>query len=161
MSRQIPKLTILLAGILLLSACGNFPVRDETFVKRNSPLLAEEKQTIIYSAMQLIGTPYRFGGTNNQGVDCSGLVYLAYQNAGIQVPRTSLAQYRHSDRIRLSQLEPGDLVFFKLDRSPVSHVGIYVGDDRFIHAPRTGKHVEYASLDNNFWKKRLTGAGRF
>jgi len=147
--------------VLFLTGCGNYPVRETNYTFQQRPILAEEKQTIVYSAMQLIGTPYRFGGTNNNGVDCSGLVYLAYQNAGIQVPRTSLQQFRHSDRVHMSQLQPGDLVFFKLDRSPVSHVGIYIGDDRFIHAPRTGKFVEYASLDNSFWKERLTGAGRF
>ena len=152
-----PKHMIILVIILLANACGTFPERENT--KR---ILTNDNQIVIYSAMQFIGTPYLFGGTSNRGIDCSGLVYLAFKNAGIHVPRTSLLQYRKSDRIHPSKLLPGDLVFFKLDRgNPVSHVGIYMGDQRFIHAPRTGKNVEYASLNNTFWNARFTGAGRF
>ena len=147
---------LILAGI---SSCGTFPSRDSNSIPSQ---LANKNQVVIYSAMQYIGTPYEFGGTSDEGIDCSGLVYLAFQNAGIPVPRTSLLQYRKSHRIHPSKLLPGDLVFFKLERgNPVSHVGIYIGKQRFIHAPRTGKNVEYASLNNRFWSARFTGAGRF
>lgn len=159
MSLRVSKLLIILILLFGLNACGSFPVRESIQQPTNLP---NKNQVVIYSAMQFIGTPYVFGGTSNNGVDCSGLVYLAFQNAGIQIPRTSLQQYRKSDRIHRRQLLPGDLVFFKLERgNPVSHVGIYIGDKRFIHAPRTGKSVEYASLNNNFWGSRFTGAGRF
>ncbi|MDH5216953.1 MAG: C40 family peptidase [Gammaproteobacteria bacterium] len=152
------KLIILLI-LLGISGCGTFPSRD---TGSNPSRLANKNQVVIYSAMQYIGTPYQYGGTSDEGIDCSGLVYLAFQNAGIPVPRTSLLQYRKSNRIHPSRLLPGDLVFFKLERgNPVSHVGIYIGNQRFIHAPRTGKNVEYASLSNSFWNARFTGAGRF
>ena len=157
-----PSKSVILAIVtiaLLLSGCGSFPVRDNTARPNTLP---NKNQVVMYSAMQFIGIPYVFGGTSDDGVDCSGLVYLAFRNAGIQVPRSSLQQYRHSIRVSRRNLLPGDLVFFNLDSDdPVSHVGIYIGDNRFIHAPRTGKHVEYASLSIRFWKSRYTAAGRF
>lgn len=146
----------ILAAILLASlitACGSYPVREYN---------NEQQLSVVDNARQMIGVPYYYGGTSpSKGVDCSGLVYLAYEQAGQHIPRTSLQQYRATKRVHFSQLEPGDLVFFKLGRGRISHVGIYIGNSRFIHAPKTGKNVEYASLDNDFWKRRFTAAGRF
>jgi len=111
-------------------------------------------------AVDMIGTPYRYGGASPRGFDCSGLVYYAYSKAGIQAPRTTTAQYRETKRVSVSDLQPGDLVFFTLSRGKTSHVGIYAGDGRFVHAPSSGKRVGYASLRNPYWRTRLTGAGR-
>lgn len=143
-----------IAGLaIVLTACGAYPVREGSDVVQLS---------VVENAEKLLGTPYLFGGLDpSRGLDCSGLVYVAFRDAGMHVPRTSRQQYRATKRIRPRQLQPGDLVFFKLERDKISHVGIYVGENRFIHAPRTGKHVEYASLDNTFWKKRFSAAGRF
>jgi len=112
-------------------------------------------------AATLIGSPYRYGGASPRGFDCSGLVYYSYRKAGIHVPRTTQAQLRNAYRIPLNQLQPGDLVFFKLDRRPVSHVGIYAGNDRFIHAPSRGKQVSFTTMSDPYWQARLVGAGRY
>jgi cell wall-associated NlpC family hydrolase len=117
-------------------------------------------QRALATAVDMLGTPYRYGGASPRGFDCSGLVYYAYRKAGIQTPRTTKEQYHHTKRIQVSHLQPGDLIFFSISRDRLSHVGIYAGDGRFIHAPSSGKSVAYASLDNPYWRARLTGVGR-
>jgi murein DD-endopeptidase len=112
-------------------------------------------------AQGLIGAPYRYGGTSPKGFDCSGLVYYSYRKAGIPVPRTAREQLRASQPMDPSRLRPGDVVFFRLSGRKPSHVGIYVGRGRFVHAPSSGKRVSYASLRDPYWQERLIGAGRF
>ena len=111
-------------------------------------------------ARDMVGTPYRYGGAGPGGFDCSGLVYYSYRKAGIRVPRTTAEQYRQSKRVQVFRLQPGDLVFFRISQDKLSHVGIYAGDGRFIHAPSSGKAVGYASLHNPYWHGRLISAGR-
>jgi cell wall-associated NlpC family hydrolase len=109
----------------------------------------------------MIGTPYRYGGKNRSGFDCSGLVQYAHSSAGVDVPRTTasqLAQARVPDR---RNLLPGDLLFFEINGQKGRHVGIYEGDGVFIHAPSSGKRVSRASLDNPFWRKRLVATRTF
>ncbi|MDH5691614.1 MAG: C40 family peptidase [Gammaproteobacteria bacterium] len=142
---------------IAIAACGSLPERSDREVLDDNPVA----DRVVFSAIQFIGVPYKFGGTSLNGVDCSGLVYLAYQNAGMHVPRTSKEQYSKSQKVRTNSLRPGDLLFFKLQSRNVSHVGIFLGDGRFIHAPRTGKNVSYAHINNPFWSKRLVSAGRF
>ncbi len=108
-----------------------------------------------------LGTPYRYGGASPRGFDCSGLVYYAYRMAGIPVPRTTRAQLRNAHRVPPHQLQPGDLVFFKTGRGPVSHVGIYAGNNRFIHAPSGGKRVSFTLLNDPYWQARFVAAGRY
>jgi cell wall-associated NlpC family hydrolase len=108
----------------------------------------------------MVGAPYRYGGTSPQGFDCSGLVYYAHRRAGISVPRTTGLQLHGARRVALANVRPGD-VLFELEGNKVSHVGIYAGAGRFIHAPSTGKKVSYASLRSPFWRSRLISAGRF
>lgn len=112
-------------------------------------------------AQKMIGTPYRYGGATPRGFDCSGLVYYSYRKAGLSVPRTSYDQFRQSQPVHLSNLQPGDLLFFRLDDIKPSHVGIYEGEGRFVHAPSSGKQVSYASLDSPYWGSKVVGAGRF
>lgn len=112
-------------------------------------------------ATTLVGTPYRYGGSSPRGFDCSGLVYYAYGKAGIRVPRTTQAQHRDAASVPLSELHPGDLLFFRRGGLPVGHVGIYAGNDRFLHAPSRGKQVSYASLNDDYWQTRLLSAGRY
>jgi cell wall-associated NlpC family hydrolase len=109
----------------------------------------------------MVGTPYRYGGASPRGFDCSGLVYYSYRKAGIEVPRTTGDQYHQSDRVTLAGLQPGDLIFFRLSQRKPSHVGIYAGSGRFIHAPSGVKQVSYASLRDPYWDSRVIGAGRF
>jgi cell wall-associated NlpC family hydrolase len=112
-------------------------------------------------AIAMLGTPYHYGGSSPRGFDCSGLVYYVFRETGIRVPRTTRAQLRHAKPVSLSRLLPGDLLFFNQDSSRVSHVGIYVGDGWFIHAPSRGRRVSYDSLQDGFWKYRLVAAGRY
>jgi cell wall-associated NlpC family hydrolase len=113
-------------------------------------------------ALSHIGVPYRYGGTSPEtGFDCSGLVYYVYsRGAGVLLPRSTEALSEIGVPISVSELETGDLVFFDTLRKPYSHVGIYLGDQRFIHAPATGGRVELVDLRARYWQTRFTGARR-
>lgn len=115
----------------------------------------------LEEARKMIGTPYHYGGTDPRGFDCSGLVHYAYGRAGMILPRTSREILRSSRLVDPLQRQPGDLVFFSISARKVSHVGIYAGGDRFIHAPSSGKGVGYARLDDGYWSRRLVAVGRF
>lgn len=111
-------------------------------------------------AKQMLGKPYRYGGASpERGFDCSGLVYYSYRRAGITLPRTSETQYRNAFKVSSDNLQQGDLLFFRIE-GKVSHVGIYIDDDTFLHAPSSGKTVSYGSLNNPYWREHLLSAGR-
>ena len=113
-------------------------------------------------ALSLIGVDYRFGGnTPDQGLDCSGLIRYVFQQAtGLSLPRSAREQSRVGESISKDNLQPGDLVFFNTRRFQFSHVGLYIGDNRFIHAPSKGGAVQVVSLDNAYWQKAFNGARR-
>jgi cell wall-associated NlpC family hydrolase len=117
---------------------------------------------ISSTALSLIGVDYKFGGnTPDTGLDCSGFVrYVFQQSTGITLPRSSREQAKVGKSIDKNQLEPGDLVFFNTRRFQFSHVGLYLGDNRFIHAPSRGGAVEVVDLDNRYWQKTFNGARR-
>lgn len=115
---------------------------------------------IVVRAIALLGTPYQFGGDGPDAFDCSGLVRYVHQELGIDVPRTAAEQYRASMAVELEQLEPGDLLFFRTRGNGVSHVAIYAGSGRFVHAPQTGRSIELGALDDSYFRRRLIGAGR-
>src|SRR5262249_31348979 len=102
------------------------------------------------------------GGTSPEtGLDCSGLVrYVFQQVTGVLLPRTAKEMSKVGENVTLDQLKPGDLVFFNTRRFAFSHVGIYLGDNRFVHAPSRGREVEVATLDKSYWMKRFNGARR-
>lgn len=117
---------------------------------------------LITQAMDLLGVPYRRGGnTEATGFDCSGFVRYLYENSvGQLLPRRAEEQARSTETIDRSELKPGDLVFFNTMKRAFSHVGIYVGDGKFIHAPRTGKAVKVDDMRSAYWQKRFNGARR-
>jgi hypothetical protein len=115
---------------------------------------------VVIRAISLLGAPYKFGGSGPTAFDCSGLVQFVYDEIGLDVPRTAAEQYRAVTPVKLADLEPGDLVFFKTHGKQVSHVGIYAGSNRFVHAPQTGHPIELRDLDDKYYSRRFAGGGR-
>lgn len=113
----------------------------------------------VFTAMQMVGVPYRWGGSTPEGFDCSGLVQYVYSNAGLELPRTAAAQLKAVTPLTLDNAEAGDLLFFR-DGGRTSHVAIYLGQGRFVHAPSTGNSVSLDSFSNAYWRMRFARAGR-
>jgi probable lipoprotein NlpC len=124
----------------------------------------EARQQVLAAAGKYEHTPYRYGGLDQRGLDCSGLVYVSYRDAlGVSVPRNTWSLYSWVEKVSIEDALPGDLLFFiTTGNGSISHVGIFVGDGRFIHAasegPVTG--VMYSSLDERYWSRTFAGAGR-
>ena len=159
---DLTALSLLIASMLLAGCAGapprptavTAPAQNET----SSRLDHGELAALI--AREQIGVDYRYGGTNPAtGFDCSGLVYYSYAQAGITVPRTSSEQFRAARKISLAEAQPGDVVFFQ-DQEKLSHVGIYLGRGRFIHAPTSGRTVSVASIDSPYYQEHLVAVGR-
>lgn len=119
-------------------------------------------QGLANIALDFLGTRYRYGGdTPKTGFDCSGLVaYAAEKSLGLKLPHHSAALARRGEPIKRRDLKKGDLVFFNTRGARYSHVGIYLGHDKFVHAPRAGLSVRIENMDQDYWKKRYTGARR-
>lgn len=155
-----------LVALLCLSgfAAGCAPFQPETLPSPTGPAGTDVGARIARDAIAQVGAVYRYGGESPaQGFDCSGLVAYVLGGQGIQVPRTAAGQYAAARPIPESELRPGDLVFFRLfppDRE-ITHVGIYSGQGRFVHSPKSGKRVCEARLDDEFFRERLAGYGRF
>jgi cell wall-associated NlpC family hydrolase len=107
-------------------------------------------ERVALTARRMVGIPYHYGGNDPRGFDCSGLVFYAYREAGVLVARTAREQLRASQPLDVEQALPGDLVFFRT-RKRAWHVGIYFGDQRFIHAPSTGRAVAIERLDDEYY----------
>jgi NlpC/P60 family len=163
--------SLVLVACLLLAGAAH----AANNVDDGTPLLRAEKSLrdfgskakdtasdITSYALSLIGVDYKFGGnTPDQGLDCSGLIRYVFQQAtGLSLPRSARDQARLGESVSLDKLQPGDLVFFNTRRFQFSHVGLYIGDNRFVHAPSRGGAVQVVSLDNEYWKKAFNGARR-
>ena len=119
-------------------------------------------QKLLGKAMQLIGVKYRFGGTNPEtGLDCSGYVQYVYKSSvGVNLPRTAAQQAQMGERVATSEVRPGDMVFFNTRGFSNSHVGIYVGNGMFVHAPNSRSRVRFDTLESGYWKTKFTGVRR-
>ena len=119
-------------------------------------------QDVLISALALTGTPYKYGGKSPEtGFDCSGFVkYVFQQAANLTLPHGARAISQLGKSIPVDQLQPGDLVFFNTLKSAFSHVGIYIGDNRFVHAPSSGGGVHVVNMTDTYWAKRFNGARR-
>ena len=163
-STQFALLPLLAVAALLTGCAGtpNLPTASPTgrIVVEPRAANAAVGAAIADLAMGMVGTRYRFGGTDpQQGFDCSGLVFYTYSQAGYEVPRTSQEQFRVARKIALGDANAGDLMFFQ-DQSKLSHVGIYLGDGMFVHAPASGQNVAVASLDTPYYQQHLVAIGR-
>ncbi|GAB3784257.1 C40 family peptidase [Dyella agri] len=157
------RLALLTLAIALLAACAGAPRRPSAATPSalaNEPARGPEggiaaANDVLFRAMALVGTPYHWGGnTPAGGFDCSGLVDYIYRNAtGLQLPRTSgeMADMDVRKVKRMTQLVSGDLVFFGIG-GRISHVGVYVGKGRFVHAPNSGGTVRLDDIDGPYWR---------
>jgi len=123
--------------------------------------IAEVRQRVIGIAASLLGTPYHFGGTTPAGFDCTGYVAYVFRHAaGMRLPRRSVDQVQFGEAITPLAMQPGDLVYFRIEREKSLHVGIYIGEGRFVHAPSTNGAVNVQSLALDYWRTRFLGARR-
>jgi cell wall-associated NlpC family hydrolase len=124
--------------------------------------MAGKAGDVVVGALNMIGVRYRWGGnTPDSGLDCSGFVRYVFQDTlGLALPRRAEEMSRVGEKVRMSDLKPGDLVFFNTMRRTFSHVGIYIGDNKFVHSPSTGSTIRVDDLDSGYWEKRFTGARR-
>ncbi len=149
---------LLLSIISLLSGCATTPEITPEIKPSSSSQISPE----THFALSLQGTPYRYGkATPEEGFDCSGFVQYVYKKHGINLPRTVKEMASYLPQIPKDDIISGDLVFFNTDEQSFSHVGIYINNDKFIHAPsdKTGK-VLVSSLNNQYWQKHYIGARR-
>lgn len=114
------------------------------------------------TAERFVGIPYRWGGDNViDGMDCSGFVRAVYNLCGVSIPRTSREQFKTGESVARDALQDGDLVFFGASEDSINHVGIFVGNGKFVHAPRRGEDIRITSIDESYFEKRFMGARRY
>ncbi|MBI4207920.1 MAG: C40 family peptidase [Betaproteobacteria bacterium] len=161
------KLTPALVVLGLLSGCAHQVPKEALPVERSDAADGIERDAgsraeLLLRAFGLVGVQYQFGGHSpDTGFDCSGLVqYLFSEVLGLALPRRAQDMSRIGSAVRHHELHPGDLVFFDTLREPFSHVGIYLGDHRFIHAPSSGGQVEVVFMTDRYWHRRYNGARR-
>lgn len=153
------------AGLVLTSAAHADEVPATPTVQATPSLVdraVAHTQDAIDQALDLLGIRYRKGGSSPEaGFDCSGFVgHVFREGMGLILPRSSRELSRTGEEIKKSELQPGDLVFFNTMRRAFSHVGIYLGDNQFVHAPRAGGRVRVEDMNDSYWKKRFNGARR-
>lgn len=166
---RIALATVLLAGLAACATDRTQPAVPSASSERLDRLPAHSpsspvRQRSIHelaaaTAVRQIGTPYRYGGADADGFDCSGLVYYSYKRAGKPIPRTTGSLWRTLPKVPRDELRTGDLLFFRI-AGKVAHVGMYLDEHRFVHAPQSGRQVSIAKLDSPYYRKAFIGAGR-
>ncbi|HEX9397863.1 MAG TPA: C40 family peptidase [Burkholderiales bacterium] len=144
---------LLAAALAALGACSSAPTALRSAARPAADDAASQ-------ALKMVGHPYKFGSAGPKAFDCSGLVQYSYSQAGIAVPRSTARQRLATHRIKLAELQRGDLIFFNQDGKKNSHVGIYLGDGKFVHAPSNHKAVRSDRLGDPYWKKHYSEARR-
>jgi murein DD-endopeptidase len=151
MSTCFPRVLFLIPILYALAACGHVPVE-------NPPETAGNRAANL--ALAMVGKPYRYGGSTPAGFDCSGLVQYSYGRSGVNLPHGTDELRRVTRPIPRSKLQRGDLLFFTQEGRKSSHVALYIGNDRFVHAPSSGKKVYVAGFDDSYWQRHFTEARR-
>jgi cell wall-associated NlpC family hydrolase len=158
------RVCLWIIAVILLGACsGGGSVRPRERDYGEPGAQSARSNDVLIRAIGLVGTPYRYGGnTPEGGFDCSGLVDFVFLDAaGLRLPRSTHELIElDAPSISRKHLRPGDLLFFNPGGGPASHIGIYVGESRFVHAPKTGGTVRLESLDSEYWARYYTGAKR-
>ncbi|HZV54199.1 MAG TPA: C40 family peptidase, partial [Rhodocyclaceae bacterium] len=161
--RNLLRSVFLAAAIGVLAMPAARADEEPPLVLQESPTLLQQASASVEEtldkALDLIGIRYRRGGmTPERGFDCSGFVnHVFREGLGLYLPRSAKEMSRTGEAVAMGDLKPGDLVFFNTMRRSFSHVGIYLGDNQFIHAPARGREVEIATFDKSFWQKRFNG----
>jgi len=154
------------ASVILTKSMGSSAEETRKQMMEEAARVLEEeietaanlRDSVLEVAFSFEGTPYVWGGSSPSGFDCSGYVSYIMAKHGIVLPRTAAAMFRSVDKIESDELQPGDLVFFTTYKPGASHVGIFVGDSTFIHAPASGRTVSSDRMDAGYWKSRFIGA---
>lgn len=163
------RIVLIFIGFAWGSTVAAAPGEDSAFGYVEAPisvpsaaLVSDRVGEMLLYAISLAGVPYRYGGkTPGEGFDCSGFVAHVYKTAlNFTLPPNARAMSRLGQTISTTQLSPGDLVFFNTLANPFSHVGIYIGDQRFIHSPRSGGKIEIVHMQQKYWAARFDGARR-
>jgi murein DD-endopeptidase len=171
------RLALTVASSVLLGACSLFSARPAVIetgatpppgvapspvpAGSAAPATAQQGAAIASAASTLVGTPYHFGGADEAGFDCSGLALYVHERVGLAIPRTAADQQRAAHPVPLEQILPGDLVFFRMRKRGIDHVGIYTGAGHFVHAPHAGVAVSSAQLSDGYYARHIVSAGRF
>jgi cell wall-associated NlpC family hydrolase len=136
--------------------------RDSTPARESDNNNKDMGSIAARTAERFVGIPYRWGGENVvDGMDCSGFVRAVYNLCGLSIPRTSRDQFKAGDSVFKDDLRDGDLLFFGTSEDSINHVGIYVGNHKFVHAPRRGEEIRVTSVDESYFEKRFIGARRY
>jgi cell wall-associated NlpC family hydrolase len=157
----------MLAALVTLGGCAPFktglpgqPMPGQPTPASTPGGVPDLGQQIADAAAALLGSPYRYGGAGPDAFDCSGLVSFVHAKFGVSTPRTAAQQFAVARPVPRGDLHAGDLVFFRLSGGSVSHVGVYIGQGYFVHAPQTGTNVRIASLDDDYFRPRFAGGRR-
>jgi len=151
MFSRLLRILLITLGLAIAAGCAHAPI--ESFPPDLASRAADQ-------AVAMVGKPYHYGGNTPAGFDCSGLVQYSYGRVGVTLPHGTSGLRRVSQPVSKSHLKPGDLLFFTQEGKRSSHVALYIGGNRFVHAPSTGKKVYITSFDDPYWRRHLTDARR-